>query len=133
MSSNPPGWGTPGVGNGWQTNPGPGTPPPPGFPQTPSVGYGQQGIGFAREHPDGTTVLILGILSLVVCQVLGPFAWIKGNSALREIDANPGMYTNRGTVSAGRICGIVASALMILSVVIVVIAILIAVAGSSTT
>jgi hypothetical protein len=84
---------------------------------------------YARDHPDGTTVLVLGILSLVVCGILGPFAWSKGNAALREIDANPGMYTNRGSVSAGRICGIIASVFLILSVVFMVIVILGAVAG----
>jgi hypothetical protein len=89
------------------------------------------GQSFAREHPEGTTILVLGILSLVVCGILGPFAWSKGNAALREIDGNPGMYTNRGSVSAGRICGIIASVLLILSAVFIVIAILAAVAGSA--
>ncbi len=58
------------------------------------------------EHPNGTTVLVLGILSLVVCQVLGPFAWKMGNTALREMDARPDLvYSNRGSVTAGRIIG----------------------------
>ena len=59
---------------------------------------------------------MLGILSLVVCGILGPFAWSMGNKAIREIDANPGRYGNRGTVQAGRICGIVSSVILILSV-----------------
>jgi uncharacterized membrane protein YjgN (DUF898 family) len=89
------------------------------------------GQSFAREHPEGTTILVLGILSLVICGILGPIAWSKGNAALREIDANPGMYTNRGSVSAGRICGIIASVLLIVSAVFVVIVILGAAAGSA--
>jgi hypothetical protein len=33
----------------------------------------------------------------VVCGVLGPFAWVMGNRALAEIDAEPpGAFSNRG-------------------------------------
>jgi hypothetical protein len=53
-------------------------------------------------------VLILGIVGLVVCMPCGIIAWVLGNGALKEIDANPGAYTNRGTVNAGRILGIIA-------------------------
>jgi hypothetical protein len=65
---------------------------------------------------------VLGILSLVVCQILGPFAWKMGNTALREIDGGPpGRYSNRSNVVAGRICGIIASVLLIIGVVALVI------------
>jgi hypothetical protein len=76
--------------------------------------FGQPG----REHPNGTTVLVLGILSLVVCGALGPFAWSMGTKALREIEANPGVpWSNRGNVTAGRICGIVGTVLLVVQVV----------------
>lgn len=65
------------------------------------------------EHPKGTTILVLGILSLVVCGVIGPFAWVMGNRTLREIDASGYAYSNRSMVQAGRICGIVSSSIMI--------------------
>ena len=45
--------------------------------------------GGTTQHPQGTTILVLGILSLVVCGILGPFAWSMGNKALREINADP--------------------------------------------
>jgi hypothetical protein len=64
------------------------------------------------EHPQGTMVLILGILGIVACQLLGPFAWVMGNRALAEIDANPTAYSNRSLVTVGRICGIVGSVLL---------------------
>lgn len=86
---------------------------------------------YARDHPEGTTILVLGILSLVICGILGPIAWSKGNAALREIDAHPGMYTNRGSVSAGRICGIIASVLIIVTVAFVALMLLAAAAGSA--
>jgi len=69
------------------------------------------------EHPQGTTILVLGILSLVVCGLLGPFAWSMGNKALREIDSNPSVrFSNRGNISAGRICGMIASILLIVGI-----------------
>jgi hypothetical protein len=88
----------------------------------------------AREHPQGTTVLVLGILSIVLCQILGPIAWVMGNNAIAEIDANPAAYSNRGSVQAGRICGIVGTVLLALVVlyVIFVIVVLGAVASSDS-
>ncbi len=88
--------------------------------------------GAPRNHPDGTKVLVLGILSVVLCQILGPFAWSSGNKALREIDASPSSYANRGSVQAGRILGMVASILLILSIVIVVISIFAGAASDSS-
>ena len=69
-----------------------------------------------REHPQGVTILVLGILSLAVCGLIGPVAWVMGSSALTEIDANPSAYTNRSTVQAGKICGIIGTVIMGLSV-----------------
>lgn len=90
----------------------PPAPPPgpsPSWDPTPSAHYGAPTL----EHPNGTTVLVLGILSLVVCQLIGPFAWKMGNAALREMDARPDLvYTNRGSVTAGRIIGIISSVLL---------------------
>ncbi len=74
---------------------------PPGYP-----------YGYSVDHPQGTTVLVLGILSIVMCQICGPFAWSMGKKALAEIDAQPGRYSNRGLVQAGYICGIVGSVLL---------------------
>jgi hypothetical protein len=60
---------------------------------------------------------VLGILSLVVCQIMGPIAWVMGSKAQKEIDLDPARYTNRGNVVAGKILGIIASVLLIVSVV----------------
>ena len=64
------------------------------------------------DHPQTTTILILGICGLVLCQVLGPFAWSMGNKALREIDASNGQVGGRDTVKVGRILGIIATVLL---------------------
>jgi hypothetical protein len=68
----------------------------------------------------GTTILILGILGLVVCGPLGIFAWIMGNADLREMTAGTMDPAGRGNTNAGRICGMIASLLMILGAVIMV-------------
>ena len=64
------------------------------------------------KHPQATTVLVLGILGLVLCQVLGPFAWVMGNKAQKEIQAHPGAYSGDGEINAGRILGIISTALL---------------------
>jgi hypothetical protein len=87
------------------------------YPYPPYGAYGG-----AREHPQGTTILVLGIVSLagaLLCGfllLLGPVAWIMGNTALAEIDQNPMAYSNRGNVQGGRICGIIATVLLVLGV-----------------
>lgn len=116
--------------SGWPP-PGAQAPPPPAQYSN-YGGYPQPGYGGLREHPSGTTILVLGILSLVVCQILGPFAWSMGNNALAEIDASPGSYSNRGSVSAGRICGMVSTILLAISIVLVIVFVIIAVAAGSS-
>lgn len=107
--------------------------PPSSYPpygQGPPYGYPPPGYGV--EHPQGTTVLVLGILSLVVCSILGPFAWSMGTRALREIDAAPpGYFRNRGNVAAGRICGMIATILLIVGVVVLILILGVAASVSS--
>lgn len=120
----PPGWGTPG------SQPGPyggqpggpygGQPggayggPPPGYIAPSPYGWGAP----PRDHPNGTTILVLGILSLVACGLCGPFAWSMGNKAIKEMDAQPGAnWSNRGNVTAGRVCGIIGTCILGLSIV----------------
>ncbi len=79
--------------------------------------YPAYNAAFSREHPQGTLVLILGIVSITVCQLTGPFAWIIGRRALAEIDANPSAYSNRSMTQAGMTCGIVGTVLLVLSIV----------------
>ena len=88
------------------------TPPPPPS-DTPAYG------GYARPHPRGTTVLVLGIIGIFCFGIiLGPIAAVMGKRALDEIDANPGAYTNRGQVQAGMILGIVAIVLWVVGLIV---------------
>src|SRR6188472_2379931 len=133
----PPNWGGPPPPPPPPNQPPPGQQSPGPYPanygQQPPPPYGYQPYGgmMPAEHPQGTTILVLGILSLVVCGILGPFAWSMGSKALREIDANPAPCTNRGSVAAGKICGMIASIILIVVLAFVVIVILATVASSS--
>ncbi|MEO3867832.1 DUF4190 domain-containing protein [Nonomuraea sp. B12E4] len=77
--------------------------------------YGPSSYGPPQSHPNGTTILVLGILGLVVCSFIAPFAWSMGNKALREIDESGYYFDNRGSVQAGRICGIIGTVLLIIT------------------
>lgn len=72
----------------------------------------------AQPHPKAVPVLVMGILSIIVMPLLGPFAWVMGTSALREVDANPGAYTDRGNLVVGRILGIIGSVLLAIGVIV---------------
>lgn len=65
-----------------------------------------------------TTILVLGILSLVVCGLLGPIAWYQGNQELQRIAGGAVDPSTQGTVNAGRICGIVGTLLTAVGVVV---------------
>ena len=64
------------------------------------------------EASQATTILVLGILGIVVCNVLGPFAWVMGNTEMAAIDAGRRPPENRGTANAGRILGIIGTVIL---------------------
>lgn len=111
-----------GPGSGWGQQAGgeqapgpPGQSPPPG--QAPPPGYGAPPpAGYAADHPQTTTVLVLGILGVVLCQVLAPFAWVMGRRVVREIDAAGGRVGGRGPAQAGYVLGIVGTVILGISV-----------------
>jgi hypothetical protein len=105
----------PGSGDGGYSAP---PPPPPGSgdggygaPPPPPMGGGPV------DHPKGITILVLGILSLVCCSPLGIVALIMGNNALKEIDAQPGRYSNRQIVQIGRILGIIGIVFLVITII----------------
>lgn len=107
-------------------------PPPnpyqPG-PQQPYGGYAVQ----PPQHPQATTVLVLGILGLLLCQLASPVAWVMGGRARREIEAARGQLGGSGMVTAGWVMGIIGTVLLALSLLVVVAAVVIVViAGLSS-
>lgn len=69
----------------------------------------------------GTTVLVLGILSIVVCPICGIFAWIMGNKDLAAIAAGQMDPEGLGNTKAGRICGIIGTILGIIGIIFMII------------
>lgn len=103
--------GYPGAGSGY---PGAGGYSSPGYPAP--GGYGGPGNVMRQDHPKATLSLVLGIVALVLCQILGPFAWTIGGRAVKDIDASAGRLGGRGQAQAGRILGIIATVLLILGI-----------------
>jgi small-conductance mechanosensitive channel len=78
--------------------------------------YGQPYPAVPQEHPQGTTVLVLGIVGLFV-GICAPFAWVMGNRALKEIRGSSGRYANEQQIVIGRILGMIVTILMIVTLV----------------
>lgn len=88
--------------------------PPPAWPPQPGV---PSPYGAPRSNGNATLILILGILSIVFggCGIiLGPIAWVMGNSALASGTVDPSQI---GQVNAGRICGIIGTILSVLIII----------------
>lgn len=72
------------------------------------------------EPHRGTTVLVLGILGLVVCQVCGIVAWVMANKDLPKMEAGTMDPEGLGQTKAGKICGIISVILLAIIIVIYV-------------
>jgi hypothetical protein len=90
--------------------------------------FGATGYIYA---PRAGSILTLGILSLVACTFLGPIAWSMGNTELQRIDAGQTDPSSRGNVAAGRICGMIASVIMIFAILLFAIGFAMAIGNAS--
>jgi len=70
------------------------------------------------EDSQATLALVLGILGIIVCGIMAPFAWSIGNTEVRAIDAGRRDPANRGTAQAGKVLGIVGTVLLGIGIVI---------------
>ena len=95
-----------------------------GQPQYGQPPYGQPAYGGGYfpppDHPNALLILLLGIVGLVFCQLAGPFAWMMGKKALDEIDRSGGTIGGRSQVLVGYITGIIATAILVLALLILV-------------
>lgn len=73
-----------------------------------------------RPHR-GSIILVFGILGLVVCQLFGIAAWFMGNTDLNEMAQGRMDPTGKDLTKAGRICGMVATWILIFQLVVVVV------------
>jgi hypothetical protein len=68
------------------------------------------------KHPDAVTVLVLGVIAVAALPLTGPFAWLIGARARREIDENPGRWSGQDEIKVGYVLGIVGTVLLALAV-----------------
>ena len=97
-------------------------PPPPG-------GQGPQ-YPFYSQYPqrplrpvNGGMILLLGILGLLLCNLLGPFAAVMGGNAVAAIDRGEADPNERVSANIGRIMGIISTVFLVLSVLLLLIAV----------
>ena len=85
---------------------------------------GSRRSGRPLQPHRGTLILILGIGALVgpflslPTPILGPFAWWLGNIDLKEMDAGRMDPEGRQHTQIGKICGMVATIMMIVGLVV---------------
>jgi hypothetical protein len=97
-----------------------GQPSPPYGQQSP-MPYGGQPYGAPpQEHPQGTLILIFGILGIFIT-IFAPIAWYLGNKAKAEIQASGIHYSNEQNVSIGRMLGKIFTIIAIVSIALVII------------
>lgn len=78
----------------------------------------------------GTLILVLGILSLCVCAILGPFAWSMGNKDLAEMAAGRMDKEGQGMTNAGKICGLIGTILLGVGVIFGILAVVLGFGGA---
>ena len=70
----------------------------------PPLPYGQQYRAAPPEHPQGTLILIFGIIGIFF-SFFGAIAWYLGANAMKEIQATGIRYSNESNINTGRILG----------------------------
>ena len=112
-----------------------------GYDQNPS-GYGRDSGGYAPapygegysasagDHPQGTTILVLGIVGIFFT-ICAPIAWYLGSRALKEIKASGATYNNQQQIVIGRTLGIIFTILAIIGLVIGIFFVIIAFVAAS--
>lgn len=79
-----------------------------------TAGHAYSGYGVPGGHYPphrGSVVLTLGILGIVLCFILGIFAWVMGSGDLQKMRAGQMDPSGYGTTQAGMICGMIATIL----------------------
>jgi hypothetical protein len=113
-------------------------------PQAPywQPGYPPQPYGYypppLPQHPEASKAMTLGLIALiggVTCLlpvVIGPWAWIVGTRVKREIAASQGRLGGLNEATTGQVLGILATALLLLGMLLVALTIALVAASDST-
>src|SRR4030095_690846 len=100
---------------------------PAPYGQQPHMPYVQPYGTPPPEHPQGTLILIFGILGIFIT-IFAPIAWYLGNKAKQDIQASGFQYSNEQNISTGRMLGKVCTILAIVGIVLTIIITIIVVA-----
>lgn len=65
-------------------------------------------------------ILALGLVSLIACPVVGPFAWVMGSNDLRAMDEGRMDPEGKQLTQAGKIIGLVATIILTIQIVLLV-------------
>lgn len=101
-------------------------------PATQGGGAYARPYGVPPEHPQGSAILVLGIVGLFIT-ICAPIAWYLGSKAQKEIAASGVRYGNEQNIRVGKILGMVVSILAIVGIVIAMIIMVIAVIAAVAT
>ena len=93
---------------------------PAPYGQQSHMPYGQPYGTPPQEHPQGTLILIFGILGIFVT-IFAPIAWYLGNKAKQDIQASGFQYSNEQNISIGRMLGKIFTIIAIVTIVLVII------------
>ena len=99
-------------------------PPPSSGSYAPPPQLGNRGDYSMAPAVNGTTIMTLGIVGMLLCGPCGIAAFIMGTNALKTLDAYPNAdQSQRGKANAGRIMGIIAIVLWVIGFIFRMIAI----------
>ncbi len=91
-------------------------PAPAYYPVQPVMMYSVPPQAMKPDHPSSGAVFALGLISILLGGITGPFAWAIGSKARKEIQQNPGQYRESGMLTAGWVMGIIGTIFLILNV-----------------
>jgi hypothetical protein len=80
-------------------------------------GGGYAGAMAPPNDSQATLALVLGIISVICCQILGPVALFIGNSSRQRIAASGGTLGGGGLATAGMILGIIGTVFLVIGVI----------------
>lgn len=86
---------------------------------------------FYPQESQAMTAFVVALLSLVLCQLLGPVAWYLGDKEIKAIDSGLRDPSRRDFAKASKIIGIVMTVLLVAMVAFFVFFLLIAALGST--
>jgi hypothetical protein len=103
--SAPPPTSPPSASDPWRTGP---APPPSGQYAAPPAG---------RKADGAIAALVLGIIGIIFCPLCAPVAWALGQKAERLVDASGRTLGGRGEATAGKVLGMIGTALMVIGII----------------